>query len=53
MEFFLQLLFGGLLLIIFAYAIVRSVSFAYFRTKYEYLRRSMKEIRKGDNDGTV
>ncbi len=36
----------GVFLIIFAYALVRSVSFAYFRTKAEY-----KEMTKGDQDG--
>lgn len=38
----------GLVALIFAYAMVRVTSFAYFRTKLEHLRASMKELRKGE-----
>lgn len=36
----------GLLVIVFGYVFVRSVSFAYFRTKLEYLREAMKELKE-------
>jgi len=39
-----------LLLIIFAYAVVRVGSFAYFRTKLEYLRKMLSAM-KGEEDG--
>jgi hypothetical protein len=39
---------AGLLALLFAYALVRGVSFAYFRTRLEYLREAMKETKKGD-----
>ena len=42
---------AGLLTLLFAYALVRSVSFAYFRTKLEYLRKALKEMRKGEGNG--
>lgn len=38
----------GLMVLIFAYALVRSISFAYFRTKLDYLRAAMKEMTKGE-----
>lgn len=38
----------GLLVLMFCYALARGVSFAYFRTKLEYLRAAMKEMRKGE-----
>ena len=41
----------GIVTIIFAYALVRSMSFAYFRTKLAYLRAAMKEMTKGDGNG--
>lgn len=40
-------LFGAAILV-FAYVLTRSISFAYFRTKLEYLRAAMKEMTKGD-----
>ena len=39
-----------LALIVFAYLLVRAASFAYFRTKIEYLRQMMKEL-KGEENG--
>ena len=39
----------GLGAIILAYAIVRSASFAYFRTKLEYLRSVLKQLDGGRN----
>ena len=44
---------GGVLAIIFVYVCVRVGSFAYFRTKLEYLKAGLKEMRKeeGDNNG--
>lgn len=39
----------GLGLIVLAYAIVRSASFAYFRTKLEYLRSVLKQLDGGHN----
>jgi hypothetical protein len=44
-------LVGALLIVIFAYAVVRSMSFAYFRSRLEHLRAVMKEMRKGETDG--
>lgn len=38
---------AGIAIIIFAYVVVRAGSFAYFRTKLEYLRSVLKEINKG------
>ena len=38
------------LLIFWAYAVVRAGSFAYFRTKLEYIRQMMKEM-KGEENG--
>ena len=38
---------GGFLIIIFAYAVVRVGSFAYFRTKLEYLRSVLKALNGG------
>ncbi len=40
-------LIAGVLFILFAYTVVRAGSFAYFRTKLEYLRSVLKEINKG------
>lgn len=37
---------GALLLFIFAYVVVRIASFAYFRTKLEFLRSALTELRK-------
>ena len=37
--------------ILVVYVAVRAGSIAYFRTKLEYLRHEMKEMRKGDKDG--
>ena len=39
----------GLSAIVLAYAIVRSASFAYFRTKLEYLRSVLKQLDGGSN----
>ena len=39
------------LLVFFAYVIVRTASFAYFRTKLEYLRSVLKELHGGERDG--
>lgn len=39
---------GGLLLLLFAYLLVRAISHAFFRTKLEYLR-SLRELRKEKN----
>jgi hypothetical protein len=38
----------GLMLVVFAYAVVRSASFAYFRTKYEYMRQFKRESKEGE-----
>lgn len=38
----------GVLLVVFGYAIVRSVSFAYFRTKLEHWRKVVREMKEGD-----
>lgn len=38
----------GFLCLVLVYALARAVSFAYYRTKYEYWRRVDKEMRKGD-----
>lgn len=40
---------AGLMLVAVVYAAVRGASVAYFRTKLEYLRTSLKEKSKGDN----
>jgi len=48
MDQILNWVIGGILIIIFAYALVRSASFAYFRTKLSYLREAMKEMAKGE-----
>lgn len=40
---------GAILSIIFFYVLTRAVSFAYFRTKLEYLRKSLKELNGGNN----
>lgn len=40
------LVVAGFLLIIFGYGVVRAGSFAYFRTKLEYLRSALRELRK-------
>ena len=45
----LQLFLWLLVLIVFAYLIVRAGSFAYFRTKMEYLRQMIKEMRGEEN----
>jgi len=38
----------GLLAVVFAYAMVRGVSLAYFRSKLEAWRRMKKEMREGE-----
>lgn len=43
----LRWIVGGILLVVFGYAFVRGASFAYFRTKYEHLRR--KAMKEGDD----
>jgi hypothetical protein len=45
----LQLFLWLILLVVFAYLIVRAGSFAYFRTKMEYLRQMLKEMRREEN----
>lgn len=45
----LSWLAGAILVIMFAYVFVRSVSFAYFRTRLEYLRSALRELRKDDH----
>lgn len=42
----LSWLVGGVLLIIFAYVFVRAASHAFFRTKLEYLRSALREMKK-------
>jgi hypothetical protein len=37
----------GVVTVILAYAVVRAASFAHFRTKLEYLRSVLKELRGG------
>lgn len=50
----LQYVFYALCVIVVAYLVVRAASFAYFRTKLEYLRSVFKEIRghNGSNHGS-
>lgn len=48
---FIFWLAAGMLVLVFTYVAVRLGSFAYFRTKLEYLRAAMKEMRKGDQNG--
>lgn len=40
----------GFGIIVLAYAVVRSASFAYFRTKLEYLRSVLKQV-NGEHNG--
>lgn len=47
---FLVLLFWAIVLVAFAYVLVRVASHAYFRTKLEHLRSVLRELRKGDNN---
>jgi hypothetical protein len=51
-DFFVWALYA-LAIFIFLYAVARGMSFAYFRTKLEYLRAAMKELKKGEHDGEV
>lgn len=46
---FALFLLGGLFVVL-AYCLVRGVSFAYFRTKLEYLRKA-SNLRKGERNG--
>lgn len=46
----IEYVIGGIALIIFVYAIIRVGSFAYFRTKYEHLRRVMHDVRKQEQE---
>ena len=43
-------LMSAALLIGFIYVAVRAASFAHFRTKLEYLRSVLKELRRGSNN---
>lgn len=45
----LSWLAAGILCIMFAYVLVRTASFAYFRTRLEYLRSVLRELRKDNN----
>lgn len=47
---FVELFLGTVLLLVFAYVLVRVASFAYFRTKFEHLRAVLRELRKDDTD---
>lgn len=38
---------GGIFLTILAYAVVRSASYAYFRTRLEHMRRIFREFNGG------
>lgn len=40
-------------ILLFVYLLVRVGSVAYFRTKYAYLKATVKEMRKGDDDNGV
>lgn len=40
---------AALIFVVAVYMAVRSASAAYFRTKLEYLRASLKEMTKGDH----
>lgn len=46
----LALVVGGPALVVVAYFIARAVSFAYFQTKYEHMRR-MLSLGEGEVDG--
>ncbi len=41
----------GVLVTVFSYAVVRSISFAYFRSKLEHFRTVMKEMRDHNGKG--
>jgi len=40
---------AALCVLLFAYVLVRGMSLAYFRTKREYWRAMIREIREGDH----
>lgn len=44
-------LLGGLLIVV-AYCLVRGVSFAYFRTRLEYLRK-VRNLKRENTNGSV
>jgi hypothetical protein len=46
--FLARIIVVGVLIVIFAYALARGVSFAIFRTKLEHWRRIMREMKEGD-----
>lgn len=46
----LSWLAGGLLFIIFAWLVVRAASHAFFKTKLEYDKDSVRELRKEKNE---
>jgi hypothetical protein len=48
----IDLITYGLVTLVLVYLIVRAASLAHFKTKLEYLRSTMKEIKGEINDGT-
>ncbi len=44
-----RVLAWGVVFVVFAYVVARSISFAYFRTKYEHLRKVMRELKEGED----
>ena len=39
---------AGMIIVVFGYAFVRGISFAYFRTKLEHYRAILKEMKERD-----
>lgn len=42
----LSWLAGAILLVVFVWVLIRTASVAYFRTKLEFLRSALRELRK-------
>lgn len=49
-EFVAKWFLLGLIGVVIGYALVRAMSWAYFRTKLEYFRSVLREASKGRND---
>jgi len=49
----IRIIVTGFLLVVFAYAIVRGASFAFFRSKLEHRRTVTKEMREGNKSDGV
>lgn len=47
---FISYLAGAILIILFVYVLVRTASFAYFKTRLEHFRVMLKELNNGGNN---